>query len=98
MFITQSELSHCMPLRGDHRRAIMASLNMYLEGPGRERRGVRPLSKSQISIRQGTVACSRVIEGQTLIDDSGNVAIQVDLDGLRFQYPESRAVWSLLYS
>ena len=76
----------------------MASLNMYLEGPGRERRGVRPLSKSQISIRQGTLACTRVIEGQMLVDDSGNVATQVDLDGLRFRYPDSRTVWSLLYS
>lgn len=76
----------------------MASLKMYLEGPGRERRGVRTLSKNQISIPQGIAASPRMIEGQMLVDDSGNVAMQVDLNGLRFQYPESRAVWSLLYS
>lgn len=76
----------------------MESVQMFLEGPGMERRPVKLLSTNKVSLRTSQRITPIIVEAQTLVDDEGKLARQIDLEGLRFQYGRSPVVWSLLYS
>jgi len=76
----------------------MESVQMFLEGPGMERRPVKLLSTKKVSLRTSQRITPIIVEAQTLVDDEGKLARQIDLEGLRFQYGRSPVVWSLLYS
>lgn len=82
----------------------MASVAMYLEGPGQERRPVKILSTQSTRLRPGITDGIRIvhpsatsIEMRTLIDEEGKIANQIDFDGFRFKYRDSEIPWNLVF-
>jgi len=72
-------------------------LQMFLEGSGMERRPVTLFATSKVSIVTRFRGASTVVDGQILVDADGQMATQVDVDGLRYQFQRSPVIWSLLY-
>ncbi len=82
----------------------MKSMKLYLEGPGRERRPVKVVSTEQRSLR--TVldipgkrpggGMDRMVEVNTLMDEEGNLAQQIDCEGFRYRFNGSGLPWSLI--
>ncbi|MQP74660.1 hypothetical protein CQ393_01980 [Stenotrophomonas sp. MYb238] len=82
----------------------MKGIQLYLLGPGQERRPVRHISteladiKSMgIPIRSGPAAANTLVEIKTLADDAGNVARQIDCEGFRYKFTGSEIPWSLVF-
>lgn len=75
----------------------MEVVRMFLEGPGMERRPVKLLGTHNASLRTSQQVRPIIVEAQTLVDDEGKLAKQIDIDGFRFQYDRSPIIWSLLY-
>lgn len=79
----------------------MNGLNMFLEGPGLERRSVRLLRTERVPLdtllRHATSkAAVALVDLHIMVDALGNVATQVDHEGLRYRFPESNAPWALM--
>lgn len=83
----------------------MISMKLYLEGPGRERRPVKVVSTERKSLRtmldvpgRRAVAAGlgRMVEVNTLMDDEGNLAQQIDSEGFRYRFNGSELPWSLI--
>jgi hypothetical protein len=79
-------------------------IQLYLLGPGQERRPVRHISteladiKSMgIPIRSRPAAANTLVEIKTLADDAGNVARQIDCEGFRYKFTGSEIPWSLVF-
>ncbi len=74
---------------------------MFLEGPGLERRPVQLLRIERVPLdsllhHATSKAAVALIDLHILIDNLGNVATQVDHEGLRYRFPESNAPWALI--
>jgi hypothetical protein len=73
---------------------------MYLEGPGRERRPVKLFSTEEASIGSLGFAdhgpIKSPIEINVLADSAGNLARQVDHEGLRYKFKGSEVPWALI--
>lgn len=81
----------------------MKGIQFYLEGPGRELRLVKVVSKEMADVRaagipcrSGIAAANTMIEVSTLEDEQGNLARQVDYDGFKFKFKGSEIPWSLV--
>ena len=80
------------------------SMKLYLEGPGQERRPVRLISTEQKSLGaardhpvRGTMAgFDGKVEMNTLMDEDGNLAQQIDREGFRYKFEGSEIPWSLI--
>lgn len=72
------------------------AVQMFLEGPGMERRAVRFLAINKTEIVTRYRGATIVIDAQRLVDDEGQIATQVDVEGLRFQFQQSAIIGSLL--
>lgn len=81
------------------------SMKLYLEGPGRERRPVKVVSTERKSFRtmldvpgRRAVAAGlgRMVEVNTLMDEEGNLAQQIDSEGFRYRFSGSELPWSLI--
>ncbi|MGE8227264.1 MAG: hypothetical protein ACN6RK_15895 [Stenotrophomonas sp.] len=80
-------------------------MKLYLEGPGRERRPVKVVSTERKSFRtmldvpdRRAVAAGlgRMVEVNTLMDEEGNLAQQIDSEGFRYRFSGSELPWSLI--
>ncbi len=78
-------------------------VQLYLVGPGQERRLVRHISTELadiktmgIPIRSGPAAANTLVEINTLADEEGNVARQIDCEGFRYKFSGSEIPWSLV--
>lgn len=73
---------------------------MFLEGPGRLRRQVtycKPPKGKLRSYRRGRVELGGdPSEANTVQDSEGNVAMQVDKEGLLYRFQDSPFTWTLL--
>lgn len=74
---------------------------MFLEGPGLERRAVTLLRTERVQLdtllhHATSKAAVALIDLNILIDNLGNIATQVDHEGLRYRFPESNAPWALI--
>ncbi|MGE8227263.1 hypothetical protein [Stenotrophomonas pigmentata] len=79
----------------------MNGLSMFLEGPGLERRAVQLLRTERVPLdtllhHATSRAAVALIDLHILIDNRGNVATQIDHEGLRYRFPESNAPWALI--
>lgn len=81
----------------------MKGVQLYLVGPGQERRTVRRIATELadiktmgIPIRSVPAAANTLVEVNTLADDAGNVARQVDYEGFRYKFKGSEIPWSLV--
>lgn len=83
----------------------MKSMKLYLEGPGRERRPVKLVSTERKSLRTVSglpprggkcVGMEDMVEVNTLMDEQGNLAQQIDYEGFRFKFQGSQLPWSLI--
>ena len=83
----------------------MKSMKLYLEGPGRERRPVKVVSTEQKSFRTvleipgrrlAGIGTDRMVEVNTLMDEEGNLAQQIDCEGFRYRFHGSELPWSLI--
>ncbi len=83
----------------------MKSMKLYLEGPGRERRAVKVISTEQRSLRTvldvpgrraSGPGMERMVEVNTLMDEKGNLAQQIDCEGFRYRFKGSQLPWSLI--
>lgn len=78
----------------------MASVRMYLEGPGRERRLVTQHSTEEVQVGSMGFAfrgpSEQAFQIKVLRDSQGNLAWQTDREGLRFRYRESDVPWALV--
>ena len=77
----------------------MGSVEMYLEGPGQERRPVTQNSTETMSGHDaGFILGLPVIspiQFNVLVDAKGNHARQVDREGYRYKFTGSEVTWSL---
>ena len=81
----------------------MKGIQLYLVGPGQERRPVRLVSTELadvrsmgIPIRSGPLTGNFQVEVNMLVDDAGNLARQVDYEGFRYKFNGSEIPWSLV--
>ncbi len=83
----------------------MKSMKLYLEGPGRERRPVKVVSTERKSLKtvlnlplRGAkgVVMDDMVEVNTLMDEKGNLAQQIDYEGFRYKFQGSELPWSLI--
>lgn len=75
----------------------MKGLKLYLEGPGQERRPVTFDSMETASSIIGSRGHreAQAIEINVLVDADGNLARQVDRDGVRYKFTGSEIPWAL---
>ncbi|WP_442681854.1 hypothetical protein ACSBPQ_09010 [Stenotrophomonas sp. JC08] len=80
-------------------------MKLYLEGPGRERRPVKVVSTERKSLKtvlnlplRGAkgVVMDDMVEVNTLMDEKGNLAQQIDYEGFRYKFQGSELPWSLI--
>lgn len=79
----------------------MNGLNMFLEGPGLERRAVKLLRTERVPLddllrHAASRAAAALIDLHVMIDNLGNIATQVDHEGLRYRFSGSKAPWALM--
>lgn len=81
----------------------MEHVNLFLEGPGRERRPVKLVASEDVPMEQylGTALHSKKPRGatfcrRTLVDERGNIAHQIDQAGLRYKFEGSDIPWALI--
>ncbi len=81
----------------------MKGIQLYLVGPGQERRPVKLISTEKadiktmgIPIRSGPAAANTWVEVNTLVDDDGNLARQIDCEGFRYKFKGSEIPWALV--
>lgn len=77
----------------------MGSVELYLEGPGQERRPVTQNSTETVSGQDAGfmlgVPVIRPIQFNVLVHADGNLARQVDREGYRYKFSGSEITWSL---
>jgi len=81
----------------------LKEVNMFLQGPGQERRAVTVLATEQVPLE---TLVSRAVNGRpgvlvdvhVLVDEHGNLARQIDHEGLRYRFNDSNASWVLVVS
>lgn len=77
----------------------MGSVELYLEGPGQERRPVTKNSTETVCVRETGFLfigpADRSVEFNVLVDAEGNLARQVDREGYRYKFSGSEITWSL---
>lgn len=85
------------------RNLAVKGVQLYLVGPGQERRPVRrivtelaDIKTMGIPARSAPVAANTLIEISTLADDQGNLARQIDCEGFRYKFKGSEIPWSLV--
>ena len=81
----------------------MKEVNMFLQGPGLERRAVTVLATEQVPLE--TLVSHAVnarpgvlVDVHVLVDEHGNLARQIDHEGLRYRFSDSNAPWVLVVS
>lgn len=77
----------------------MGNVELYLEGPGQERRPVTKNSTETISEQDADPFFSQSVispdQLNVLVDAEGNLARQVDREGYRYRFSGSEITWSL---
>lgn len=81
----------------------MKEVNMFLQGPGLDRRAVTLLATEQVPLEtlvyQAVNARRDVlVDLHILVDEQGNLARQIDHEGLRYRFNGSNASWALVVS
>jgi len=81
----------------------LKDVNMFLQGPGAERRAVSVLATERVPLE--TLLCHApnagagvLVDLHVLVDAQGNLARQIDHEGLRYRFSGSNATWVLVVS
>lgn len=81
----------------------MKDVNMFLQGPGAERGSVTVLATERVPLE--TLLCHApnagtgvLVDLHVLVDAQGNLARQIDHEGLRYRFSGSNATWVLVVS
>ncbi|MGX9718836.1 hypothetical protein [Stenotrophomonas acidaminiphila] len=81
----------------------MKQVNMFLQGPGGERRAVTLLATEQVPLETlvfhgPNTRPGVLVDLHILVDEHGNLARQIDHEGLRYRFSGSNASWVLVIS